>query len=252
DQASAKLMRSTALEAWRDGRLARPMFAPDGLGEALVSPALSALEAAGAPVTFNRVVKGLVREAGRVAALNFARDGDVALGPNDHVIIAAPPIRLNALYPEARAPEDASSILNAHFVVENPGLVDNAPPIVGLVGGVAQWIFPRGDIVSVTVSAAEAVEGAERPHDEITPLIWDEIKIALELPDDSRYAAARIIREKRATFVQTPENVRRRPKQSTLLKNLYLAGDTVDTGLPATIEGAVRSGFRAAELVARS
>ena len=125
----------------------------------------------------------------------------------------------------------------------------DAPPILGLVGGVTQWIFPRGDVVSVTVSAAEAVAGAERPHDELAELLWREVALALDL-GDLQPAAWRIIREKRATFRQTPEAVAHRPGQTTSLTNLFLAGDTVDTGLPATIEGAVRSGARAAALAA--
>ncbi len=249
-QASAQLMRATAVEAWRDGRLARPMFAPDGLGPALIAPALSALEAAGAPVQFERLVKRVERADDRVAALHFARGEPEPLGPHDRVVLAIPPHRLNMLYPEADAPEEASAILNAHFLLEDARLADRAPPILGVVGGVTQWIFPHGDVISVTVSAAEAVEGAQRPQDELIAMLWRETAAALGFADGVAPKAARLIREKRATFVQSPENVRRRPKQRTLLKNLFLAGDAVDTGLPATIEGAVRSGARAAALAA--
>ena len=57
-----------------------------------------------------------------------------------------------------------------------------------------------------------------------------------------------IVKEKRATFAATPAQDAKRPQAATNLPNLFLAGDWIDTGLPATIEGAVRSGFRAAEL----
>jgi uncharacterized protein with NAD-binding domain and iron-sulfur cluster len=57
------------------------------------------------------------------------------------------------------------------------------------------------------------------------------------------------VKEKRATFAQTPESLDLRPGTPTSYRNLFLAGDWTDTGLPATIEGAVRSGFRAAEAV---
>jgi len=56
------------------------------------------------------------------------------------------------------------------------------------------------------------------------------------------------VRERRATFAATPEENGRRPGPATAFDNLYLAGDWTDTGLPATIEGAIRSGNRAAEL----
>jgi len=60
-----------------------------------------------------------------------------------------------------------------------------------------------------------------------------------------------IVRERRATFAATVEQDRRRPGARTAWRNLLLAGDWTNTGLPATIEGAVRSGNRAAELVER-
>jgi uncharacterized protein with NAD-binding domain and iron-sulfur cluster len=56
----------------------------------------------------------------------------------------------------------------------------------------------------------------------------------------------RIVKERRATFRATPAQLRRRPPTATGWANLALAGDYVDTGLPATIEGAIRSGFAAA------
>ena len=62
---------------------------------------------------------------------------------------------------------------------------------------------------------------------------------------------ARIVKERRATFRASPEQLRRRPGPQTGWKNLILAGDYVDTGLPATIEGAIRSGFAAARQVLR-
>ncbi len=59
-----------------------------------------------------------------------------------------------------------------------------------------------------------------------------------------------IVRERRATFAATPAQDARRPGPGTRWSNLVLAGDWTDTGLPATIEGAIRSGQRAAALVA--
>ena len=62
-------------------------------------------------------------------------------------------------------------------------------------------------------------------------------------------AAQRMIWEKRATFAATPAQNHLRPGQTTLLTNLALAGDWVSTGLPATVEGAMRSGVQAVEIL---
>lgn len=249
-RASARLMRATALEAWRDGRLARPMFAPGGLGAALVEPALAALDKAGSPVAFGRLLKGIDHDGEKVRALHFARGGSVDLGTDDRVVLALPAHRLNEVLPTIIAPTETSSILNAHFVVEDEGLLRGKPPLLGLVSALTQWIFIKGDIVSLTISAAEYVEGSDASEAALLDRLWTETRRALSLPADASFAKARLVREKRATFLQTPANVRLRPKQRTEIKNLFLAGDYVDTGLPATIESAVRSGERAAQLAA--
>lgn len=250
EKASAQLMRATALEAWRDGRLARPMFAPNGLGPALIDPALKALEAAGSPVRCGHLLREIEREHGRAKRLHFARGESVELAAEDTVILAVPAHRLAEILPETDPPTETSSILNAHFVLEDSALLKGAPKILGTVNSLTQWIFVKGDIVSLTISAAEYVEGSDESEAALLEQLWGETKTALNLPADAMYEAARLVREKRATFLQTPENAQKRPKQTTRLSNLFLAGDFVDTGLPATIESAVRSGERAARLVA--
>ena len=246
--ASARLMAATAIEAWRDGRLCRPMFAPQGLGPALVDPALERLRALGAEIRFGATLRALDTLDGRVTALRFAGEGAMPLADEDDVILAIPPARLNAVLPEARAPEEASSILNAHFRLADPAVAAQAPRLMGLVNARTQWIFAKGEVLSLTISAAEHVEGTEEAHEALLPQLWAETVAALGLPPGLQPAAARIVHERRATFRQTPEAVARRPAALTSLANLVLAGDATDTGLPATIEGAIRSGETAARL----
>ena len=75
--------------------------------------------------------------------------------------------------------------------------------------------------------------------------MWADISLIVGL-DASRRGPCRIIKEKRATFEQTPEQVARRPATMMGFANMFLAGDWTNTGLPATLEGAVRSGIAAA------
>jgi len=103
----------------------------------------------------------------------------------------------------------------------------------------------RANVVSVTVSAADAL--AEVPNETIADRIWRDVAKALELPLTPR-PPTRIVKEKRATFAATPAQNAKRPDSRTRWVNVVLAGDWIQTGLPATIEGAVRSGYKAASI----
>ncbi|MEL6766377.1 MAG: hydroxysqualene dehydroxylase HpnE [Pseudomonadota bacterium] len=223
----------------------RPMFAPEGLGHALVSPALERLTALGAAIRFNTVLRGLDTAGGRVQALDTSA-GHVPVGPHETVILALPPSRLVNILPDLSPPRDDGAILNAHFVVDAPELLAQCPPLTGVLGSLAQWIFVRGDVVSVTVSAADALGIIATPRDQLVSKLWAETRTALAL-GETNHTCARIIVEKRATFDQSPEGVAKRLSSITPLRNVFLAGDSTDTGLPATIEGAVLSGETAAK-----
>jgi uncharacterized protein with NAD-binding domain and iron-sulfur cluster len=107
-------------------------------------------------------------------------------------------------------------------------------------------LFTYPDRLSVTVSDANRL--MDSPREQLAADIWREVAALTGLSDD--LPSWRIIKERRATFAATPQENARRPPSRTAWRNLLLAGDYVQTGLPATIEGAVRSGHAAARLVA--
>ncbi|PKP84185.1 MAG: hypothetical protein CVT80_09600 [Alphaproteobacteria bacterium HGW-Alphaproteobacteria-2] len=248
-RASARLLWAALAETFlRGGRFARPMLAPRGLGSAFVEPALAFLRGRGAELRFNTGLRGLETAGGQVTALAFA-DARVALGPADRVILALPPARLAPLLPGLRLPGEGGAILNAHFRLA-PGVAAGLAPILGVLSANVQWVFTRGDIVSITISAAEESPLMAAPEHDALPTLWDEARRALGLPATCAPEAARIVKEKRATADQSPEGAAARPAARTPLANLFLAGDAIDTGLPATIEAAIRSGETAARLAA--
>jgi hydroxysqualene dehydroxylase len=86
----------------------------------------------------------------------------------------------------------------------------------------------------------------DEPREDLAARIWAEVATVTGLP--ATLPPWQIVKEKRATFAATPAQEKRRPGPGTRWDNLLLAGDWTATGLPATIEGAIRSGFRAATL----
>jgi uncharacterized protein with NAD-binding domain and iron-sulfur cluster len=116
--------------------------------------------------------------------------------------------------------------------------------MLGIIGGTAEWIFAFPERISVTVSGADGI--VDRDRAELAALLWRDVAAAHGLsPELPQW---QIVKEKRATFRASPNQDAKRPPARTQWTNLFLAGDWTATGLPATIEGAIRSGQKAAEL----
>lgn len=251
EEASARQLWLVVRETFGHGEAGcRPLIARDGLAASLVTPALELLRVRGAGIHFNRRLRRIDFMGERAAGLEFGGE-NVALAGEDRLVIALPPPAAAEVVPGLDAPQEARPIVNAHIRLDAPpalppGMAEDLP-ILGLVGGTAQWLFVRGDVVSLTVSAAEAL--AEEPSERVGERLWADTATALGL-DPAPAPLVRVIKERRATFAQTPEALRRRPRARTPWVNLALAGDWTDTGYPATIESAVRSGRAAAQVVA--
>jgi uncharacterized protein with NAD-binding domain and iron-sulfur cluster len=99
--------------------------------------------------------------------------------------------------------------------------------------------------ISVTISDGDDLFAV--PRAELAQTLWREVATIAGL--SSTLPPWQIVRERRATFAATPEQNALRPAAETAWSNLLLAGDWTATGLPATLESAVRSGYRAADLV---
>ena len=236
--AAAVIARSLA----RGGLASRPRIAEPTLAAAFVEPALDWLAAKNSRVTTGRRLRALTFEGDRVATLDFA-DGTVAVG-GASVVLAVPPWVATALVPGLDAPDEFRAIVNAHFAfVPPPG----TPAMIAVLGGTAEWIFAFDDRVSVTISGADRLVDHDRAA--LATIIWADIARVHGFPAD--LPPWQIVKEKRATFAATPAQDARRPGAATRWRNLFLAGDWTQTGLPATIEGAIRSGEKAAALAAR-
>ena len=240
-EASAQLAGAVLKETLaKGGQAYRPRIATPTLAAAFVEPAQEFLNAHGADVRFNERLRAITFDRRAATALEFP-DATIPLSVNDAVILAVPSWVAKDLVPNLPAPNQYCSIVNAHFRFPAPLGV---PAILGVIGGTAGWIFSFADRISVTVSAADAI--VDRDRDELAETLWADVALALDIP--AALPKWQIVKEKRATFAATPDQNAMRSISETGWRNFILAGDWTDTGLPASIEGAVRSGETAAAL----
>jgi zeta-carotene desaturase len=145
-------------------------------------------------------------------------------------------------------------ILGAHFWFDRP-ILDT--PHAALMSGPLQWLFAKpghgGKALHGVISAARHWAG--RPRSECLPIFHEQIRQIFPAARDAKLERGVVVVEKRATFSPLPGVDRFRPTQAPPpngIANLFLAGDYTRTGWPATMEGAVRSGYLAAEAVLQS
>jgi squalene-associated FAD-dependent desaturase len=252
-EASAELTAAMVRETLVAGGLAcRPLVARNGLSRAFVDPALRLLQHGGATIELGSRLENLVfadnagvsanaiPHSSRVRALNFA-DETIALDANHAAILAVPPDVAQTLVPGLRAPTRFTATVSVYFAAEPPfGL----PSVTGLVNGTAQWLFAFDGRLSATIHGAETL--IDTPAEELAAHVWAEVAQAANLPA-APMPDWQVVVDRNATFAALPDQETLRPGTRTRWNNLMLAGDWTATGLPATIEGAIRSGQKAAD-----
>ncbi len=209
------------------------------------------IESHGGKIVHSRTVQAVKAEAA-----GFSLEMRSGSEKFDQVICAVPSQRLAALtanLPEleqARAQIDLFGYQPIYNVfLQYPAATRLPRPMIGLDGGVTQWVFDRGQL-NHEAGLLCAVISAEGPHqtldhDELAQRVHNELRAAL--PDLPQPLWHKVIAEKRATFACSPGL--ERPGQATPLPNFYLAGDYTAGDYPATLESAVRSGVKAAKLI---
>ena len=238
---TAALLRETLAAGARPATRCSP---PTASRAASSTRRLRFLAARGSPVRFGDRLRAIRFEEKRAVALNFDR-AQQELGADDSVILSVPPWIAKDLLPGLTTPDEFRGILNVHFQIAPPR---GQPAILGVVNAEIEWLFAFPDRLSVTISNADRL--IDRPRDELAAEIWREAAALTGLPPD--LPPWQIVKEKRATFAATPAQNAKRPDSRTRWENVVLAGDWIQTGLPATIEGAVRSGYKAASIVIAS
>lgn len=254
EEASARLFGTIIKRTLaQSGKECTPWMAANGLSKSFVEPALTYLERYHGTVKTGMRVSNLGFENGRLSQFETS-EGIVRLGAHDYAILAVPAPVAAQLLPDLRVPNAFESIINLHYrledVIKPIGIVKKTR-FIGLVGGIAEWVFLHDDILSVTISAANQYQNWAQ--EALAEHVWKEISRALNPILEEHLPASmpkmRFIKEKRASFAATPEQEKRRPMAETPYLNLALAGDWTQTSLPSTIEGALQSGLSAVKIL---
>lgn len=252
DRMGIKYARQVFVEAFLSSRTGGQVNIPSvPLGELYGTKLLTWLSQHQVTLRLNTAVKEVVLANGKVKHL-VVRDGEIVQA--DHYILALPPHRLRGLFAEPLPfldqveKLDVSPITSVHFWHDRP--ITHLPHAV-LLDRHPQWLFNRGEVndrqyyTQVVISAARELNGMG--NEAIQQLIEAEVKEFFPLAREAHLLHWRVVTEKTATFSVVPGVDAQRPTQATSIPNLYLAGDYTQTEWPATMEGAVRSGYLAAK-----
>lgn len=225
------------------------------------------IEKRGGEVNFRMPVRAICFDDDGVASVEF--DGERRESA-DAYVFAVPHEALAELLPaEAMEKEPSlahldkirvSPITGVHFWFDREVMQE---PFVTLLDTTTQWVFNKtalygeangskgtGQHLQLVISASYDL--LQKPRQEIIDLCLTELRKALPAAKDANLVKATVIKEAAATFSPQPGVDRWRPRQETSVKKMFLAGDWTATGWPATMEGAVRSGYLAAEAVLRA
>ena len=236
------IVRETLLAG---GQSCRPLIAREGLSTVLVDPAIKLIREKGGTVNLGHELRQVLMAGESISMLEFV-DDTIAVEPRDVVVLAVPPRSASSILPGLKTPTKFRAIVNAHFRYDPP---ENMPPMMGVIGGLIEWLFAFPQRLSITISDADRLVNV--PREQLARDIWRDICKAAGISDEVAEGPLppwQIVRERRATFEATQEQNAMRPGTATDWKNLFLAGDWTDTGLPATIEGSIRSGDKAADM----
>ena len=244
--ARARAPRWSARRSPRAARACRPLIARDGLGATFIEPALCVIcRQRGAALRLEHQLRAhALRRRERVEALDFGGE-TIALADDDAVVLAVPPYAAASLLPDLQAPTEFRAIVNAHFRIDAAG---RQPPILGVLNGTVEWIFAFPGRVSVTISAGDRLidDAARRAgEDDLARSRARDRAAGGAAAVADRARAARDLRRDAGAGRQAPGR-RNRVAQSRRWPAI---------GPPPAcrrrIEGAIRSGNRAADAHSR-
>jgi hydroxysqualene dehydroxylase len=245
EKASAKIFIDILKQIFLKGNKAATIVLPKyGLSESYCKNAENFILNNGGEIILSEPVENVIIYDDKITEIHSSNKVVLDF---DFVISAIPTFALNRIIDDENnffLPDfKYSSILNIHIWLKINVITDG---FFGLINSPLHWVFNKGTHLNIVIS--DANELVNKSDEDLMEMVKDEMK-KFFLLDSELIASYKIIKEKRATFILSNDVFDKRPSQKTYLKNLILAGDWVDTGLPSTIESAVKSGRVAAEII---
>ena len=210
----------------------------------LIEPAVAYLKKRKKGIFYNHSLKKIEIKDNNICQLLF-NGQDINVDKNDKVIFALPLNIFGKFFPSISIPSEFNTIINIHYKLSDTILKKFRNEIIGMIESKSQWIFVKKDHISITISDANKFE--DIPNDIIAELVWKEV--CEYLAEYLKLPTFRVIKEKKATYNQSPENNHLISSIKSLPKNLLIAGDWTQNKLPCTIEGSILSGKKAVELL---
>ena len=242
--AKAKILFNVLKQTIFSGKNKCYIYQPlNNWNETVIQPAIEYIKKLN-NISFRKRLKSVVIKNNHIVRLNF-NDSEIDIKEKDIVISALPLNSFSKIFPKNNYPEKFNSILNIHFKITNTIRSYFNNQIVGMINSKSQWLFIKTNYLSVTVSNANIFDNV--PSESIAKEIWEEICILIN--KKVKMPSYRIIKEKTATFIQSPENFEKIKKIDNLPKNLIISGDWTQNNLPCTIEGSIMSGKKAVEFL---
>jgi len=245
EKASAKIFIDILKQIFLEGNKSATIVLPKkGLSKSYTGNAQEFILRNDGDICLSEQVEAVIIHNNRVSEIRSYKQ---KYSDFDYVISATPAFTLERILKDEssiRLPDfEYATILNIHIWLKN-----NVIPVgfFGLIDSPVHWVFNKGTHLNIVIS--DANEFNNKLDNDILEFVKSELKKYFLL-DPELISNCKIIKEKRSTFVPSKEIIDVRPSQKTKIENLVLAGDWVNTGLPSTIESAVKSGRVAAEII---
>ena len=239
--ASAKVLSNVIKKTLFKGKDYCKIYQPkNSWNESIIKPCIKFLANSGHKINFKTRLKNVNIFNKNVSELVFD-NRKIKIKKDDLVILAIPPSNFSKILLGHQVPTNYNSIINIHYKLSEKLKKKFKNPIIGFLNSNSHWIFLKKEYISVTISNANSFNTLD--SSEIADMVWKEIcsymKIIVPITN------YQVIKEKKATFVQSPSNFELVRKLKNLPKNIRIVGDWTQFNFPCTIEGSVFSGKQA-------